>query len=254
MHPKEKEQTAIGITGMKFDQPYVKFDQGLTMDSPSGPPVTPVITKGRKVRNLIKLALSHLTIPGLIVYLNKIVAKMKGNMVFTELAAKTTALETAVTALETANTNYNAALTTADQLMTVRDTAVITATTAAQALATGAEGISKDPATLESGGWELVSTHASPVGPMMAPANFCATSGDNEGSVDLACDTQKGVQAHIAEHSTSPEGPFTQFYVGRKSSCTKEGLPSGSAHWFRMCAVGAAGPGPYAGPITKRAT
>jgi hypothetical protein len=89
---------------------------------------------------------------------------------------------------------------------------------------------------------------------MAAPAHFSATSGDNAGEVDLMCDTQYGVQTHIAEHATSPDGPFTQFYVGKKSSCTDTGLPSGVLHWFRMRAVGAAGPGPYAGPISKRPT
>jgi len=205
-------------------------------------------------KNVIKLNLTHFSIVALIAYLMKIYTKMNANATFTTLAAKTTALDTAVTALETANTNYNAALATATQLMTVRDNAVIAAENAAQDLATGAEAVTKDPALLESGGWELVATHASPVGPMLAPANFSATSGDAEGSVDLACDTQYGVQTHIAEQAATSDGPFTQFYVGKKSSCTKTGLASGSLNWFRMAAVGAAGQGPWSGPISKRAT
>ncbi len=206
------------------------------------------------MKNIIKLGLSHLGILPLIAYLQKIVQKMTGNPVFTTLAAKTTALDTAVTALQTANTNYEAANSTAEQLMTLRDNAVIAAENAAQDLAAAAEGVTKDPASLQSGGWDLASTHGSPVGPMLAPANFSATSGDNAGEVDIACDTQYGVQTHVGESSTSPDGPFTQFYVGKKSSCTKTGLVSGSANWFRMAAVGAAGQGPYAGPISKRAT
>jgi hypothetical protein len=39
-------------------------------------------------------------------------------------------------------------------------------------------------------------------------------------------------------------GPWTQGYVGKKSSCTDTGLASGTLNWFRMRAVGAAGPGP----------
>ena len=35
--------------------------------------------------------------------------------------------------------------------------------------------------------------------------------------------TQYGVQAHVGEHATSPDGPFTQFYVGKRSNCTKTG-------------------------------
>ena len=201
---------------------------------------------------IIKLSLSHLSIIALIAYLQKIVSKMTGNTTFTSLAAKTAALDTAVKALETANTNYEASKKTTDQLMVVRDNAVITVENAAQDLAADAEGVTKDPALLQSGGWDLMASHTTPVGPMHAPANFHATTGDNPGEVDLMCDTQKGVQTHIAEWATAPDGPWTQVYVGRKSSCAATGLTSGALGWFRMRAVGAAGPGPWAGPISKR--
>ena len=207
----------------------------------------------KRMKNIIKLNLSHLGILALIAYLQKIGQKMTGNTKFTTIATKTTAMTTSGTAMETANTNYEAAKTTADQLMTVRDNARVAAENAVQDLATAAEGVTKDPADLQSGGWDLVSDR-SPVGPMSAPANFNATSGDNAGEVDLACDTQHGVQSHVGESATSADGPFTPFYVGKKSSCTAAGLVSGSLNWFRMRAVGAAGPGPWAGPISKRAT
>jgi len=205
------------------------------------------------MKNIIKLSLSHLGILPLIGYLQKIGQKMTGNVKFTAIATKTTAMQTAVTALESANTDYEAAKKTADQLMTVRDNLRIAAENSAQDLATAAEGVTKDPADLQGGGWDLMSDRT-PVGPMAAPANLSATSGDNAGEVDVACDTQYGVQSHIGETATSADGPFTQFYVGKKSSCTAKGLVSGSLNWFRMRAVGAAGPGPYAGPISKRPT
>ena len=89
---------------------------------------------------------------------------------------------------------------------------------------------------------------------MSAPANFHATGGDNAGEVDLGCDPQPGVQAHMVEYSTSATGPFTLGYTGKKSSCSIPGLLSGTGYWFQMWAVGAAGPGPKSGPIMKRAT
>jgi hypothetical protein len=231
-----------------FDDPAVRYDEGWTYDSALGP--GPGM---KKMKNIIKLSLSRLPILGLIAYLQKIVSKMTGNATFTTTAAKTTALSTAVAALETANTNYNGAKATADQLMTLRDNAVIAAENAAQALATAAEGVTTDPASLQSGGWDLVADK-SPVGPMHAPDNFHVTGGDNPGEVDLMCDPQPGVQTHLAEWATTPDGPWTQFYAGKKSSCAATGLPSGTLCWFRIRAVGAAGPGPYAGPISKRAT
>jgi hypothetical protein len=236
-----------------FDDPNVRYDEGWTYDSPDDPPVTPA-QKRKQMKNVIKLALAHFSILGLIAYLQAIYAKMNGNAAFATVATKTTALNTAVTALVTANTNYEASKATTDQLMTVRDNAVITAENAVQDLATASEGVTKDPATLQSGGWEVVGGHAAPVGPMAAPANFHATGGDNAGEVDLMCDPQHGVQTHQAEYATAPDGPFTSFYTGKKSSCAATGLVSGTLYWFHMRAVGAAGPGPWAGPISKRAT
>lgn len=205
------------------------------------------------MKNIIKLSFSHFSILDLIGYLQKIGVKMTGNTTFTTVATKTTAMTTSLAALESANTDYEASKKTTDQLMTVRDNLRLATENSAQDLATAAEGVTKDPAGLQSGGWDLVSDR-SPVGPMSAPANLSATSGDNAGEVDVACDTQYGVQSHIGETATSADGPFTQFYVGKKSSCTAKGLVSGSLNWFRMRAVGAAGPDPYAGPISKRAT
>ena len=232
----------------------LRWNQGKWNDGSVWTSAAAVAAQERKhMKNVIKLNLSHLAILALIGYLQKIVAKMTGNAAFTTAAAKTTALDTAVKALVTANTNYESAKATADQLMTLRDTAVIAAENAAQDLATAAEGVTKDPATLQGGGWDLIADRA-PIGPLHAPDNFHATGGDNPGEVDLMCDPQAGVQVHQAEYATAPDGPYTAAYVGKKSSCAIPGLPSGTVVWFRMRAVGAAGPGPWAGPISKRAT
>lgn len=233
-----------------YDDPAVRFDAGYTYDSGASP-VVPVANRKNMIK-LIKLSLSHLSILSLISYLQKIVAKMTGNTTFTALAAKTATLDTAVKALATANTNYEASKKTTDELMVVRDNAVITVENAAQDLAAGAEGVTTDPALLQSGGWDLVASHTTPVGPLHMPANFHATSGDNPGEVDLMCDTQRGVQTHIVEWALTPDGPWTQVYVGRKSSCAAKNLTSGALGWFRMAAVGAAGTSPWAGPISKR--
>ena len=192
------------------------------------------------MKNIIKLGLSHLGVLALIAYLQKIVKKMTGNAKFITLADQTTALDTAVAALETANTNYEAAKSTAEQLLTVRDNAVVAAENAAQALAGGAEGVTKDPADLQSGGWIWPPLTAPRWGrcwlrPTLAPPAGTPWFGGHrlrhaEGSPDAyrrTCDEL--------------DGPFTQFYLGKKSSCTKTGLVSGSANWFRMAAVGAPG-------------
>jgi hypothetical protein len=209
--------------------------------------------KGKTKMSKIKLSLLRMSIADVIVYLKKIVGKMTGNAKFNALAADVTALGTAVTTLETDNVNYEKSKSDTDTLMTTRDNSFATANQLAHALASGAEKITQDAADLQSGGWELVADRA-PVGQLHPPANFHATGGDMSGSVDLGWDPQTGVQTHIVHWATAPAGPFTQGYVGKKSSCTITGLASGMEHWFRVQAVGAAGPSDWAGPISKRAT
>ena len=186
-------------------------------------------------------------------YLEKIVGKMTGNAKFTSLAADVTTLDTAVKALDTANTGYETSKKTTATAMILRDNAFDTANAAAHALASGAMKITTDAGDLTGGGWDLASEGA-PVGQLSAPANFHATTGDMTGSVDLAWDSQRGVQTHIAHYATAPTGPWTQGYVGKKSSCTIGSLPSGVEHWFRVQANGAAGASDWSGPINKRPT
>jgi len=186
-------------------------------------------------------------------YLKAIAGKMTGNAKFADLADDTTALDTATTVLETANTNYEKSKSDTDQMLTLRDNAFAAASDAAHKLANGAEKITTDAADLQSGGWDLVADH-SPVGQLSVPANLHASGGDVAGSVDLAWDPQRGVQTHVAHWATSPSGPWTQGYVGKKSGCTITGLASGQESWFRVQAVGAAGLSDWAGPIVKRAT
>ena len=178
---------------------------------------------------------------------------MDGNPRFTTLAGDTTALEQATANLETANTNYNKSVADTAQLLTLRDKAFDIANAAAHALANGAMNVTTDAADLQGGGWDLVADGA-PVGQLLPPANFHATGGDLSGSVDLGWDPQRGVQTHIAQWATTPNGPWTQAYAGKKSSCTIPGLPSGVEAWFRVQAIGTAGPSDWAGPIVKRAT
>ena len=201
----------------------------------------------------IKLDLTHQSIASAIPYLKKITGKMDGNAKFTTLAEETTALELATTNLDTANTNYDKSVAESTQLLTLRNNAFDAANAAAHTLASGAQKISTDAADLQGGGWDLVA-ESTPVGALSPPANFHATAGDASGSVDLAWDPQHGAQTHIAHFAAAPTGPWTQGYIGKKSSCTIPGLPSGVEQWFRVQASGTAGLGDWSGPIVKRPT
>ncbi len=229
-------------TGIRYDTP------GLFYDAPVTPP--------RKTRMAkIKLDIYQMTIDDEIAYLGPIVTQMAGNAAFTALAAKTTALGTAVTALGAANADYLGSVQIAEQKLTVRNNARAAVEEAARQLASGAEGITSDAATLQSGGWDLQASSRPPVGPLPAPGNLTATGGDLDGTVDLAWDAiRRGVQTYAAEYATSVDGPYTQCYIGKASKCAATGLASGTRYFFRVRAIGAAGPSGWSDVAEKRAT
>ena len=47
-------------------------------------------------------------------------------------------------------------------------------------------------------------------------------------------------------------GPWTQFYVGKKSSTSRGTLDPGEMYYFRVRAVGPLGPGPWSDIAQKR--
>jgi hypothetical protein len=120
---------------------------------------------------------------------------------------------------------------------------------------TAAQSLTHDAATLQLGGWEIQADSHTPVGPLPQPQNLHVTGGDLDGSVDLGWDAiKRGVQTYIAERATAADGPYTQCYIGKPSSCTDTGLVSGTEYWYRVRALGAAGPSAWSDPATKRAT
>ena len=65
---------------------------------------------------------------------------------------------------------------------------------------------------------------------------------------------KRGVQTYVAERATASEGPWTQCYVGKLSNCTDTGLVSGTEYWYRVPAIGAAGPSAWSDRASKRAS
>jgi hypothetical protein len=174
---------------------------------------------------------------------------------FSILAAKTTAAGTNLTAYTAANADVLATEQTLAQKRTVLANARITTENSFRDLATAAQSLTHDAATLQLGGWEVQADSHTPVGPLPQPQNLHATGGDLDGTVDLGWDAiKRGVQTYVAERATSSAGPWTQCYVGKASSCTDTGLVSGTEYWYRVCALGAAGPSAWSDRASKRAT
>ena len=203
--------------------------------------------------NKIKLDHTHLDEDGCIARLEEIVTAMTGNATFAAVAAKVTDLDTAVGDFQTKNTTYNVTAQLCSQQLTERDDARNVAEDAGRTLANASEGETEDDAELLSGGWHLRDP-ASPVGALPAPQNLRVTGGDLEGECDAQWDPVYGRDAYIGEWAANSGGPWTQFYVGRKSSTTCTGLTPGELYYFRVRAVGPLGPGPWSDIAQKRAS
>jgi hypothetical protein len=190
-----------------------------------------------------------------IAYLGPIVTKMTGNSAFTTLASKTTTAGTNLTAYAAANATVLATEATLAQQRILLATARVTTENSFRDLVIGAESLTHDAATLASGGWEIAASSTAPVGQLPQPQNLHATGGDLDGTVDLAWDAiKRGVQTYVAERATAADGPYTQCYLGKASSCTDTGLTSGTEYWYRVKALGAAGPSAWSDRASKRAT
>jgi hypothetical protein len=232
---------------MAFFDSGATYDSGLVYDAamPTNPP---------KRMAKIKLNLDRLSIADLLLKAADIKTKMTGNANFTTPVPPLATLNTQITSLTTSNNTYNQGELTQKQNKTTRDNdeAALRATLAL--LAGYVEAASGgDAAKIQSAGMDVRATSA-PVGEMAAPQNLSVTGGDLEGENDLHWEPVNGRTSYIAESASVATGPWTQFYVGKKSSVTAKGATSGSLVYFRVRAVGAAGPGPWSDIAHSRAT
>lgn len=203
-----------------------------------------------------KIKLDHVRMDeaSCIARLREIITAMTGNAAFPGLAAKVAELATAVNTFEAKLIAYNATVQLAAQQLTERNDARVTAEAAARSLANGAESETEEDAPLLSGGWHLRDHYIPPAGPLPPPQNLVATGGDLEGSCDLQWDPVHDRDVYIGEWAADPLGPWTEFYLGTKSTCTASGLTPGGLYYFRVRALGTAGLSPWSDIAQKRAS
>lgn len=203
----------------------------------------------------VKLELKDKTDPELVLYTDNVVTKMTGNPNFTTPNPP-------VANLTTAKINLSAAMQTVATLEQQLEAARGDAATKRGVLhglltqeGTYVENTSAgDAAKILSAGMEVRDEPAPPAA-MPAPQNLRAFAGDNDGEIDLDWDSVKKSKSYEMQRSPDPVTATSWIAAGTvtKSKGTISGLTSGTKNWFRVRAIGAAGPGPWSDPATKMA-
>jgi hypothetical protein len=234
---------------MNYDDPGALYDlPGLFYDMTGGP--VPNYTNPMKKP---KLNLKGLTVLEKIQKANDIVAAMTGNANFTTpspaLAAVTTKSDDAAAAFSSRE-QAKAELDEKQEALATAEADLDATLTALAAYVANASG--GDAEKILSSGMEVNGSPA-PVGPMPQVINLLATANGAEGVVTLKWKAVKGAKSYEVQASPDPftssswmpKDPVT------KAVCTLGGLPSSSRCWFRVRAIGTAGPGPWSDPAIK---
>ena len=109
-----------------------------------------------------------------------------------------------------------------------------------------------DPKKLTASGFEVRAPKA-PVGQLIAPERLSVNVGGTDGEVRLRWKNVRGASTYLIHRSTQPEeaGAWTQVAVSTRAKIFLTGQSRGTRFWFRVCAVGAAGMGPWCSPVEQ---
>jgi hypothetical protein len=200
----------------------------------------------------VKTNLSHMNVPNEVAFTRQVVTKMTGNATYPTPAPALAALTTGANDLETA---YNAAL--AARISSKQATSNMHAKQKAlsalliQEAAYVQNTSAGDQTKIESAGFE-VSNANTPIGALPAPQDVELDANVNPGNMGVRWKTVHGAASYIVERAT--DGPSLDYITVATPTIAKalvNTMASGTRYWFRIAAVGAAGPGEWTLPVSK---
>ena len=109
-----------------------------------------------------------------------------------------------------------------------------------------------DKAKIESSGFAARS-ESSPVGLPSIPQELMVRNGELPGTVALKWKPVRGARSYVIEFAAASGTPtaWMQLAITSKARHASNGLISGTRYWFRVAAVGSAGPGPWSDPAQR---
>ena len=110
-----------------------------------------------------------------------------------------------------------------------------------------------DEAKITSAGLDMRSAATTDSTAPAAPETLTATTGNQEGEVELSWDAVRGARSYVVERTTNPQeaSSWTQAGVSPRSSLIVEGLDSGTRYYFRVASITLNGQSPWSNQAVK---
>lgn len=200
-----------------------------------------------------KANIARLNVPQKVLYGRRIVTAMQNQGVFAPLAPLVGELNTDTDTLDTTYQDARAARQSAAEKTALQEGAAVAWDNRIGLLAAAVEQVSGgDAAVILSSGFEVRNPSA-PIGPLPAPANLEAATNGHDGQVKLRWKRVHGADTYEVQTSGDPMNPgnWTTKTTSTGARATLEGLPSVTRQWFRVRAIGAAGPSGWSEPAVK---
>ena len=239
------------IPPLRMDSAGLRFDAGGPVPSPYQP------TRRNKAVTKFKLELSRIKPNDKIALGAAHIAAMTGNAAYPQPTRVPTdaQVQTAQDDLVAAEAAVDAAEIAWKQKIQLRDQKEEVWDTVITARANNCEAVTpNDLAALQSTGFPLRSAGA-PIGALPAPGDLRAIPTDNEGVMELRCDTVKGASSYEWECKLHDNiaAPWTAIKSSTTAKILVPALTPGALYAFRVRAIGSAGPGAWSDEASGRA-
>jgi len=202
---------------------------------------------------IVKLNLRLLTVPDKVQFVSQIVTALTGNTNFATPQPAIADIQAASQALSDAYNDANATRQLSYTKTAIQNQKEAELDSILTSLGNYVDNVSKgDESIIKSAGLST-KAKATPVGVPVQVLNLSADSTATQGQIVLKWKTVRGAKSYIVRQTTdiSDAGKWTQDLVVTKAAATINNLKSGTAYWFQVAAVGAAGQGPWSDPATK---
>ena len=200
-----------------------------------------------------KANIGRLDVPQKVLFGERIVTAMQNNPAFASLQSMVSELESETDTLDSTYQDTKAARQLCSEKMALQEAATETWDTKVNLLAAAVEQVSAgDSAVILSSGFEVRNPSA-PIGPLPAPENLAAATNGHDGQVKLRWRRVRGADTYEVQSASDPMQPnsWTTKTTSTGARVVLNGLPSVTRQWFRVRAIGAAGPSGWSEPAVK---